>query len=35
MTGMAVGIFVNAAWGLGTGIGLTLFGRPHARPMRA
>ncbi len=25
---MAVALIVNAAWGLGTGIGLTLFGRP-------
>ena len=24
---MAVGLIVNAAWGLGTGIGLALFGR--------
>lgn len=24
---MAVGVMVNAAWGLGTGIGLALFGR--------
>jgi len=29
---MMVGPIVNAAWGLGTGIGLVLFGRPHARP---
>jgi hypothetical protein len=35
VAGMAAGVIVNAAWGLGTGIGLTLFGRPHARPMRA
>ncbi len=26
-TAMAVGIIVNAAWGLGTGLGLALFGR--------
>jgi hypothetical protein len=25
---MAVGLLVNAAWGLGTGIGLAVFGRP-------
>jgi hypothetical protein len=29
LSGMAVGLIVNAAWGLGTGIGLLLFGRPH------
>jgi hypothetical protein len=30
---MMVGPIVNAAWGLGTGIGLALFGRPrHAAP---
>lgn len=28
---MMIGPIVNAAWGLGTGIGLILFGRPHAR----
>lgn len=28
--GMSVGLLVNGAWGLGTGIGLALFGRPHA-----
>jgi hypothetical protein len=27
---MLVGPIVNAAWGLGTGIGLVLFGRSHA-----
>jgi hypothetical protein len=27
---MAVGLMVNGAWGLGTGIGLALFGRRHA-----
>jgi hypothetical protein len=27
---MAVGVLVNAAWGLGTGIGLALLGRPRA-----
>ena len=27
--GMLVGLIVNAAWGLGTGIGLHLFGRRH------
>ena len=26
---MAIGPIVNAAWGLGTGIGLQLFGRKH------
>jgi hypothetical protein len=26
---MAVALIVNAAWGLGTGIGLYLFGRRH------
>ena len=31
---MMVGLIVNAAWGLGTGIGLNLFGRPHARGLR-
>jgi hypothetical protein len=31
---MAAGLIVNAAWGLGTGIGLNLFGRPHARGLR-
>ncbi len=30
---MAVGLIVNAAWGLGTGIGLNLFGRSHIRRM--
>jgi hypothetical protein len=30
---MMVGVFANAAWGLGTGIGLVLFGRPHLRPL--
>lgn len=29
-TAMAVGPIVNGAWGLGTGIGLALFGRPRA-----
>jgi hypothetical protein len=29
---MAVGLLVNGAWGLGTGIGLALFGRSRARP---
>jgi hypothetical protein len=28
---MAIGPIVNGAWGLGTGIGLALFGRPHVR----
>ncbi|SRR5258708_2209603 len=28
---MMIGPIVNAAWGLGTGIGLLLFGRAHAR----
>jgi hypothetical protein len=27
---MAIGPIVNGAWGLGTGIGLALFGRPRA-----
>ena len=31
LSAMAIGVLVNAAWGLGTGIGLNLFGRPHAR----
>jgi hypothetical protein len=26
---MAIGPIVNAAWGLGTGLGLALFGQPH------
>lgn len=26
---MAVALIVNGAWGLGTGLGLTLFGRPR------
>ncbi|HEY3076168.1 MAG TPA: hypothetical protein VGJ74_13425 [Burkholderiales bacterium] len=29
LAAMAVGVIVNAAWGLGTGIGLALFGRRH------
>jgi hypothetical protein len=29
---MLVGPIVNAAWGLGTGIGLVLFGQPHQKP---
>jgi len=29
---MTVAIIVNAAWGLGTGIGLALFGRPNVAP---
>jgi len=28
---MAIGPIVNAAWGLGTGLGLALFGEPHRR----
>jgi hypothetical protein len=28
---MLVGLLVNAAWGLGTGIGLAVFGRPPKR----
>jgi hypothetical protein len=32
---MAVGVIVNAAWGLGTGIGLNLFGRPYPRAARS
>jgi hypothetical protein len=31
---MAVGVILNGAWGLGTGIGLALFGRPRARRHR-
>jgi hypothetical protein len=31
---MATGLIVNAAWGLGTGIGLLLFGHPHYRAER-
>ena len=31
---MAVGLIVNGAWGLGTGIGLALFGRPRAHRHR-
>lgn len=26
---MAIGVLLNAAWGFGTGVGLTLFGRRH------
>jgi hypothetical protein len=33
--GIAVGLLVNAAWGLGTGTGLALFGRPGRLKMRA
>ena len=29
---MAIGPIVNAAWGLGTGLGLVLLGQPHPRP---
>jgi hypothetical protein len=32
---LAVGLLVNAAWGLGTGTGLALFGRPGRLKMRA
>lgn len=32
--GLMVGLLVNAAWGLGTGTGLALFGRPRWK-MRA
>ena len=28
---MLIGPIVNAAWGLGTGIGLALFGQPHPK----
>ena len=35
LTAMAVGVIANAMWGLGTGIGLNLFGRAHLRSMRA
>jgi hypothetical protein len=31
---MAVGLIVNAAWGLGTGAGLLIFGHPHYRSER-
>ena len=31
---MAIGPILNGAWGLGTGIGLALFGRPHVRRNR-
>ena len=31
---MALGVVLNGAWGLGTGIGLALFGRSRARPRR-
>ena len=31
---MAIGVICNAVWGLGTGIGLVLFGRPHLRSLR-
>jgi len=34
LSAMAVGVIVNAAWGLGTGIGLNLFGRAHLRAVR-
>jgi len=34
MHAMATGLMVNAAWGLGTGIGLLLFGHPHYRAER-
>jgi hypothetical protein len=32
---LAVGLLVNAAWGLGTGTGLALFGRRGRLKMRA
>jgi hypothetical protein len=32
--GMAFGVIVNAAWGLGTGIGLALFGRRRTAERR-
>ena len=32
LAAMAVGVIVNAAWGLGSGIGLALFGRSAHRP---
>ena len=32
---LAVGLLVNAAWGLGTGTGLALFGRRERLKMRA
>ena len=35
LAAMMIGPIVNAAWGLGTGIGLNLFGRPHLRSLRA
>jgi hypothetical protein len=28
---MLAGVLLNGAWGLGTGIGLALFGHPHAK----
>jgi hypothetical protein len=31
---MATGLIVNAAWGLGTGLGLLIFGHPHYVPER-
>ena len=34
LTAMAVSVFLNAAWGLGTGLGLALFGRQRARARR-
>jgi hypothetical protein len=34
LSAMAIAVLVNAAWGLGTGIGLNLFGRPHLRALR-
>jgi len=35
LKGLAVGLLVNAAWGLGTGTGLALFGRPGRLKIRA
>jgi hypothetical protein len=34
MPGLLIGPIVNAAWGLGTGLGLLWFGRPRAEPAR-
>jgi hypothetical protein len=32
---MTIGPIVNAAWGLGTGLGLVLFGQPNPRGRRS
>jgi hypothetical protein len=31
---MFAGVLLNGAWGLGTGIGLALFGGPHGQPAK-